>query len=63
VLVSENGKTWITQAAPWTPRGAATACVHKGKVYMTGGKYGGLTKDGRTTEFVYSNDVWTLEKQ
>jgi hypothetical protein len=63
VLVSKDGKTWTTQTAPWTPRGAATACVHKGKVFMTGGKYGGLTKEGRTTEFVYSNDVWTLEKE
>lgn len=63
VLLSKDGKTWTTQTAPWTPRGAATACVHKGKVFMTGGKYGGLTKDGRTTEFVYSNDVWTIEKK
>jgi hypothetical protein len=63
VLVSKDGKTWTTEAAPWTPRGAATACVFKGKIFMTGGKYGGLTKDGRTTEFVYSNDVWTMEKK
>jgi hypothetical protein len=63
VLVSKDGKTWYTKDAPWTPRGAATACVYKIKVYMTGGKYGGLSKDGRTTEFVYSNDVWTMEKQ
>ena len=63
VLVSKDGKTWTTQTAPWTPRGAATACVYKGKIFMTGGKYGGMTKDGRTTEFVYSNDVWTLEKK
>jgi hypothetical protein len=63
VLVSKDGKTWTTQNAPWTPRGAATACVYKGKVFMTGGKYGGLTKDGKTTEFIYSNDVWTLEKE
>lgn len=63
VLVSKDGKTWRTKDAPWTPRGAATACVYKGKVFMTGGKYGGLAKNGGTTEFVYSNDVWTMEKQ
>lgn len=63
VLVSEDGKTWGTQSAPWSPRGAATACIHKGKIVITGGKYGGLAKDGRTTEFVYSNDVWTMEKR
>ena len=63
VLVSKDGKTWITKDAPWTPRGAAAACIYKGKIFMTGGKYGGLAKDGRTTEFTYSNDVWTMEKQ
>jgi hypothetical protein len=61
VLVSKDGKAWATMDAPWTPRGAATACVYKGKIIMTGGKYGGMSKDGQTTEFVYSNDVWALE--
>ena len=28
---------------------------------MTGGKYGGPGIDGQT-EFVYSNDVWSMEK-
>ncbi len=37
-------------------------CI-KGKVFMTGGKYGGFAKDGRTTESVYSYDVWTMEKR
>ncbi|MBD0332956.1 MAG: hypothetical protein ICV66_09885 [Chitinophagaceae bacterium] len=63
VLVSKDGKTWSMQNAPWTPRGYATTCIFKGKMFMTGGKYGGFTRDGRTTEFVYSNDVWTLEKE
>ncbi len=62
VLVSSDGKTWTAQEAPWSPRGGASACVQNGKVYMTGGKYGGLTKGGTTTEFVYSNDVWVMEK-
>ncbi len=61
VLQSADGKTWIAERAPWSPRGAATACVYNGKVFMTGGKYGGPGIQGQT-EFVYSNDVWTLEK-
>jgi hypothetical protein len=60
VYVSENGKNWEEQDAPWSPRGGIAATVFNGKLYMTGGKYGGL-KNGET-EFVYSNDVWALEK-
>jgi hypothetical protein len=63
VLYSEDGKTWQQQEAPWTPRGGVVAAMYKDKIYMTGGKYGGLTKDGVTTEFIYSNDVWTLERK
>ena len=63
VLYSSDGKTWEAQDAPWTPRGGIAATVYKGKLYMTGGKYGGLMRDGITTEFIYSNDVWTLEKK
>ena len=60
ILVSKNGKIWETQKAPWSPRGAATACLHKGKVFLTGGKYGGQPPKA---DFIYSNDVWTLEKK
>jgi hypothetical protein len=63
VTYSNDGRIWKAEKASWTPRGGATTCIYKGKVFMTGGKYGGLTKDGRTTEFVYSNDVWTFEKK
>lgn len=63
VLVSSDGKTWKGHNAPWTPRGGIAATVHNGKIYMTGGKYGGLEKDGVTTEFIYSNDVWSLGKK
>lgn len=62
VLVSADGKNWETQTAPWSPRGAVAATVHKNKIYMTGGKYGGITQDGTTTDFVYSNDIWSVEK-
>lgn len=60
VLVSSDGKTWYSQQAPWTPRGGIAATVHRGKIYMTGGKYGG-TPD--RPDFIYSNDVWMLEKK
>ena len=60
VLVSEDGKTWTGQNAPWSPRGGVAACVHNGKIYMTGGKYGGFPDK---PEFIYSNDVWVLEKK
>ena len=60
VLTSENGKEWQSLDAPWTPRGGIAATVHKGKIYMTGGKYGGTPDQ---PDFRYSNDVWTLEKK
>ena len=60
VFVSEDGKSWQPQEAPWSPRGAVAAAVFKNKIYMTGGKYGGFAKGGTTTEFVYSNDIWAL---
>ena len=60
VLTSTDGKTWHTEDAPLTPRGGIAASVYRGKIYMTGGKYGG-TPD--KPEFIYSNDVWMLEKR
>jgi hypothetical protein len=60
VLVSADGKNWQGQDAPWTPRGGIAATVHKGKIYMTGGKYGGTPNQ---PDFRYSNDIWTLEKK
>ncbi|MBS1557008.1 MAG: hypothetical protein JSU09_18965 [Bacteroidetes bacterium] len=60
VLVSENGREWAGQTAPWTPRGGVAATVHKGKIFMTGGKYGGTPNQ---PDFRYSNDVWTLERK
>lgn len=59
-LVSSDGKTWTSQSAPWSPRGGTTSCIYKNKIYMTGGKYGGTPND---PDFIYSNDVWTMEKQ
>ena len=61
VLVSEDGKTWKAERAPWSPRGGIAACIYKDKIVMTGGKYGGPGIEGQT-EFVYSNDVWSFSK-
>ncbi|HEX5625775.1 MAG TPA: hypothetical protein VFX48_07155, partial [Saprospiraceae bacterium] len=60
VLVSSDGKNWSGQEAPWSPRGGIAATVHRNRIFMTGGKYGGNPEH---TEFRYSNDLWTLEKQ
>ncbi len=60
VLYSEDGIHWTGQDAPWSNRGGVAACVHRGKIYMTGGKFGG--QDIQHPEFEYSNDLWVLEK-
>lgn len=60
VLLSSDGKYWQTVTAPWLPRGGIAATVHKNKIYMTGGKYGG-TPDH--PDFRYDNDVWTLQRK
>jgi hypothetical protein len=60
VLFSTDGKIWQSQIAPWLPRGGVAAIVHKNKIYMTGGKYGGTPNH---PDFRYDNDVWVLERQ
>lgn len=60
VLFSSDGKNWQSQNAPSLPRGGIAATVHKNKIYMTGGKYGGTPNH---PDFRYDNDVWTLEKK
>lgn len=59
VLVSTDGKTWSGHDAPWSRRGGVAAAEHNGKIYMTGGKYGGTPNH---PEFRYDNDLWMLEK-
>jgi hypothetical protein len=59
ILVSNDGKIWAAQNAPWSPRGGIAACVFKNEIIMTGGKYGGSPDK---PEFIYSNDVWVLKK-
>lgn len=60
VLMSDDGKQWVSMKAPWSPRGGAASCVFQNKIFMTGGKYGG-TPD--KPNFIYSNDVWSLKKK
>lgn len=60
VLFSADGIHWQTQNAPWLPRGGIAATVHRNKIYMTGGKYGGTPNH---PNFRYDNDLWTMEKQ
>lgn len=63
VLYSVNGKDWTALDAPWSPRGGVAVCMFDNKIYMTGGKYGGQDPGNASeTEFVYSNDVWAMEK-
>ncbi len=59
VLVSADGIKWQSQTAPWSPRGGVAAVVHHGKIFMTGGKYGGTPNE---PDFRYSNDLWVMEK-
>ena len=61
-LHSPDGTIWTAERAPWSPRGGVATCVYKNQIIMTGGKYGGPGIDGHT-EFVYSNDVWSLKKE
>jgi hypothetical protein len=60
IIFSNDGKNWVAEKSPWTPRGGATTCIFKNQLVMTGGKYGG---DALNTEFIYSNDVWSLKKK
>jgi hypothetical protein len=62
VLSSSDGITWRASRAPWTPRGGVATCVFNNRIIMTGGKYGGPGIDNQT-EFVYSNDVWSMRKR
>lgn len=60
VLHSEDGRTWNELNAPWSPRGAVAVWVFDNKLFMTGGK-SSHTENGQI-KFVYSNDVWSMEK-
>lgn len=59
VYTSKDGRGWTATDAPWSPRGGIAACIYNNRIYMTGGKYGGLPNE---PNFIYSNDVWSLGK-
>lgn len=60
VLVSDDGKTWSRESAPWPARGAVAVWTANDSLYMTGGKYSEEVR-GETT-FTYYNDVWRLRR-
>ena len=61
VWMTEDGETWNELTAPWSARGAVAAWVADGKLFMTGGK-SSHTENGEI-KFVYSNDVWAMERK
>lgn len=58
VLVTDDGRTWHPETAPWPARGGVAAWVRGDTLYMTGGKYS--TERGGETIFTYYNDVWRM---
>ncbi len=60
VLVSDDGRSWRSESAPWSPRGGVAVWVYGDALFMTGGKYS-TVRDGETV-FTYSNDVWRLRQ-
>ena len=58
VLVTDDGRTWQPESAPWAPRGAAAVWTVGDSLFMTGGKYS--TVEHGKTVFIYYNDVWRL---
>lgn len=61
VWMTDDGETWKELTAPWSPRGAVAAWVFDGKLYITGGK-SSHTENGEI-KFVYSNDIWSMERR
>ncbi len=61
MAVSDDGKTWRKQSAPWSPRGGVAAWTNGPDLFITGGKYS-YEKAGEPV-FVYSNDVWRMRRK
>jgi hypothetical protein len=59
LLVSDDGRRWRPQRAPWSPRGAPAAWTTGERMFLTGGKYSRPGPEGEPV-FVYSNDVWAM---
>jgi hypothetical protein len=61
MLYSDDGANWHELTAPWSPRGGVAVWVFNDKLFLTGGKYS-YTENGQI-RFVYSNDVWAMERK
>lgn len=61
MIATADGKAWVRQDAPWTPRGGVAAWTNGADLFITGGKYSHV-KDGEIV-FVYSNDVWRMRRR
>jgi hypothetical protein len=61
MAVSDDGKIWRKQSAPWSPRGGVAAWTNGPDLFITGGKYS-YEKAGEPV-FVYSNDVWRMRRK
>lgn len=58
MLVSDDGRTWRAESAPWSPRGGVAVWTDGTALFLTGGKYS--TVERGETVFAYSNDVWRM---
>lgn len=61
MAVSDDGKIWRKQTAPWSPRGGVAAWTNGPDLFITGGKYS--YERGGEHIFVYSNDVWRMRRK
>lgn len=63
-LYSDDGRTWTALDAPWTPRGGVAAWQMDGALFITGGKYSHPKPGGQPgeLEFIYSHDVWRMDR-
>lgn len=58
IVVTDDGRTWHSVAAPWSPRAGVAAWTDGESLFLTGGKFSTVTR-GQTV-FTYSNDVWRM---
>ena len=60
LVVTDDGRTWREESAPWSARGAPAVWVFRDRLFMTGGKYS-VMENGQP-QFIYRNDVWTMSR-
>lgn len=61
MLVSDDGRTWRAQTAPWSARGGVAPWTDGRTLFITGGK-ASFPRNGELV-FVYSNDVWAMRRR